>query len=578
MSKLNDEIRCNKCYEIPQIELIPKNGNLCIKKTCFCGQKILSFNTFKNNIVNIDFSNLFCFRCNKKIEKDNQKIFYFNKQYKKIICNNCKVLKMFNEKDNINLLNFDENCFNHQNNKNNFFCLNCKINFCNECLNLHNNHEIKDYSKINFEKNYYFNLKNSLENTIKEKQNYYELIKKEILKKYQFEINLIEKSFKNNEEINNLIINILKKLFSIYENKVNYSTIMNIKNNTYFNKKQMFSNKFHYYNKNNNINYKEIIKYYNNNFLISHFDHEMKCDKNIKAHESPVNKLLELNNKNLISCSFDGYLKIFNKNLEEIYKLLAHSHSINNMNLFDDDKKLITCSSDKILKIWEINENKINILYALNNHSEKINDAIYIKKKNIIISCSKNEIIIWNYLNLNKEEKIIQTINESSFGILNFNNEKIITYNIKKIFFWEFDNNKKLNLISTNEKLNSYSNDMCKKLDNNNIIMVCNNVINVINVNTYQIVTIIKNEMGMISSFILMKNKTIVVSQFDCVSQIEINEFYNLKIIKNFRYSDYDDYYGCEDDNHINSMTELNNGKIAICYRNSFIEIWKNGN
>ena len=210
---MKDEIRCNKCFEIPQIELIPNNGNLCIKKICFCEQKILSFNTFQKNNVNFDFSNLNCFRCNKNIEKNNLKEFYFNKQYKKIICNNCKVLNIFKEKDNINLLNFDENCFNHQNNKNNFFCLNCRINFCDKCLNLHNNHEIKDYSKINFEKDYYMKIKDSLEKTIKEKKDYYEKIKNEILNIYQNEINLIEKSFKNNKEINDLIINILKKLF-----------------------------------------------------------------------------------------------------------------------------------------------------------------------------------------------------------------------------------------------------------------------------------------------------------------------------------------------------------------------------
>ena len=578
---MKDEIRCNKCFEIPQIELIPNNGNLCIKKICFCEQKILSFNTFQKNNVNFDFSNLNCFRCNKNIEKNNLKEFYFNKQYKKIICNNCKVLNIFKEKDNINLLNFDENCFNHQNNKNNFFCLNCRINFCDKCLNLHNNHEIKDYSKINFEKDYYMKIKDSLEKTIKEKKDYYEKIKNEILNIYQNEINLIEKSFKNNKEINDLIINILKKLFSIYENKVNYSTIMNIKNNTFFNTKQMFSNRFITINK-NNINYKDIIKYYNSNYLIHHFDHEMKCDKNKKAHDSPVNKLLEISDQTLISCSSDGYVKIFNKNLDQIYECLAHSLSVNNMKLFDNNKKLITCSSDKTLKIWEIiNENQLNILYALiNNHSEKVNDAIYIKNKNIIISCSKNEIIIWNYLNLKNEEKVIQIIKESAFGILEFNKEKIITYNIKKLFFWEFDdNNKNLKLISTLEKINSYLTDMCKKLDNNNIIMICNNIIIIINVNTFQIVTAIKNNFGMINSFILMKNKSIVISQTDCVSQIEFNEYYNMRIIKTFRFDSddyYDDYYGCEDDNHINSMTELNDGKIAICYRNSFIEIWKN--
>ena len=121
------------------------------------------------------------------------------------------------------------------------------------------------------------------------------------------------------------------------------------------------------------------------------------------------------------------------------------------------DEKIIVCLLSKIIiiKIFEENNSKkYNIIQELKpkNKCFNINKVIEIKRKNYIISCDKNNVVIYEkYKNLYLEKDTIKTTNEIKC-IYNINEKCFSFVNPEKqcIFFYDIEDYKNNNFILNN--------------------------------------------------------------------------------------------------------------------------------
>ena len=184
----------------------------------------------------------------------------------------------------------------------NYYCINCKINICDSCLNKHILHQIIPFSQIgfnNFELNQIQNLLNNIENNINElikiKENIKSFINK--IKLCKTNCDIYQKDLKNNfKEYYINCLNIINEKSKIEENI-------------------------------NMINLKE-------NYII--------CEYDIKKEE--LNKPIQI-----LNCLDEDFKKILEERFKKIgiddYKLEINDNEINNMNceLFLNNKEIDFC-------------------------------------------------------------------------------------------------------------------------------------------------------------------------------------------------------------------------------------------
>ena len=140
----------------------------------------------------------------------------------------------------------------------------------------------------------------------------------------------------------------------------------------------------------------------------------------IKAHDSDITYIKQIKNGNIISCSKDKSLKIWeqkNNNLTQLHILLSHTGSVNKVYEYKQNY-FISCSDDSTLKIWNININ----IKTLNKHNDSIVNILLIKH-NILISASRDKILyFWNIDNFSIKG-IIENIHcYSNNSMVNYNN------------------------------------------------------------------------------------------------------------------------------------------------------------
>ena len=111
------------------------------------------------------------------------------------------------------------------------------------------------------------------------------------------------------------------------------------------------------------------------------------------------------------------------KNKFEINQIIKYPHKLKIRKVvYYSNKNLISCSFDKTIKIWEEkNNNYQNIITLID--TDKVISILLLVDKNILISCRKNGVKFWN---LNKYEF---TINFDNIII----NGKIVYVELVKI-------------------------------------------------------------------------------------------------------------------------------------------------
>ena len=296
------------------------------------------------------------------------------------------------------------------------FCLNCKINLCDECLLSHNSslHSIKEIQKIinEEEKELIIEYKKELtmmKDLINKKINDYKKEKEneeenyiKLLNSMKYMLQIKEKIIDINlkeENVNTYDIISLKYILDKY-NKAKINTLIN-------NLKQIS-----YKEKKNEINHYKNCVYYSinsipNNKII-----------NIK-YGGWVNHVIQLRNGNIMSAHWDQLLvyKIINTNnkYELILKININNGSINHIYEYKNNKILLCDNKMKIIQLSQDNKNFkcLNVL----DYGRKIipfipEKPIYSGDKNFIFMCTPNGIKLYSYLDYedNYEDDIINDL------------------------------------------------------------------------------------------------------------------------------------------------------------------------
>ena len=199
------------------------------------------------------------------------------------------------------------------------------------------------------------------------------------------------------------------------------------------------------------------------------------------AHKDRITKVIYCLNGNIISCSWDKTIKIWEENKDNNYnciQILKHSKWISSILLLEDKNILISSGKDGT-KFWNLTNYKcikhIQETYCENNNSLKRldNDRIIIggddKKIINIISINErkiiknigNDFICWGICVIEDkgifliggQSKVIKIYNSNNyecikifkdvhnnfiFGIKELTNENIISYGDKMINIWSF--------------------------------------------------------------------------------------------------------------------------------------------
>ena len=283
--------------------------------------------------------------------------------------------------------------------------------------NVNNNIESTDSDVYN--KNNYYNdlfvINNTQNNAINYNNNYTQNnainninnSKKESTKK-----NTIDSS-NNSVAITDNICNIciLKNKYFCCLDK--YCKILKIKNFDKF-KLKIFDK-----NSNSEINY--ILGLSDGRLLICNLDYLIKIieidyeTKNyiftniLKGHSNLITKVIELKNGKLCSCSFDGSIKLWKKNIDNSYKLEI------NLNFFENGKFYSLLEVNEIIfSLLNFENKKFLYFLNLNNKEERIKELnnINLKRENLIQLDNNHLIIGGNYviyiyeINSNKEIEI----------------------------------------------------------------------------------------------------------------------------------------------------------------------------
>ena len=185
----------------------------------------------------------------------------------------------------------------------------------------------------------------------------------------------------------------------------------------------------------------------------------IKCELTLKGHSWSVLSLIQLNNGKLVSSSSDQTIKFwdFNFDKSEIStknqlnlnnfflrkSIKAHSDSVNNL-LQLKNGNLVSCSKDKTIKIWDIsNLNEIKELYTLKGHNNSVNKVIELQDKSQIISCSfDGKIIFWD-LNMKKDKIIIKGHIKYIYDIILLNKNEFASSSFEEIKVWNIEKKEK---------------------------------------------------------------------------------------------------------------------------------------
>ena len=565
----------------------------------YSSKKIIYKNN-KNNIENTNFvepifNNIKCPICNKiclvNINKKELSVTFRcnnnNCNYNKIQNNIYTCPKNYVKRENNEYLDNSEIfCQNHPKLKNNLYCIDCKENFCEQCIKFHENHQKIELNNIRVKENEVFIIKikasekfekfskvlndiinwkikfeNGINSLINIMRNIYNLKNFLIMnydKKFSYNYNYIQ----NFNNIRDMDINIpeLDKFFESSEFKekgnllmeaiTNIKNIININDNnndnynvnnqliisplfkSQDNLKKYFSNNMTSKNKKENIlkKYENLYSNYSRRVeKIIYKGNKIIKEKRDKEKDKNNSKKIDKNyqNRNLSTIEQNENLekKILNLNLDKnlIKKLEVKNKEHEERRIYDDKKETEEKKIDIDIK-EENNSNKNNI--SKNVKIDNLDNNTNPKYRNIDNNTSINMT-----LSINENNKIYQNENDNTVNEDNLDNgriedmtSEIITKNSK--LFIEVEETKK------EERMNENILELKKEL----------------------------KEIDIIKSVEVINNNEILV----CTPK-------SLKIYKIKSEQEIDAYFIINDYNNINYGNQLSSGDLIICLTNKII-------
>ena len=378
-----------------------------------------------------NFHLLFCKNFDKNIEIKNEKenIMYENYEEIKYLIDE-KIIDYESEiklnKQFMPLYMYDTFCSKHKK-PYNYFCENCKINLCNDCIN-HNNHKILDWfdienimilkqEEIKEEKK---NL-NNIALKVNELIQYLSIYLNTLIQKQRDIINFKEKILINAKYINNNY-NIYKNLKNIHFNKKTFKEDIYLKENDVLKKLNML---FEYLNEPYSIinqkifNKKSKENIYKNISMINNFINNKKInDKNENLNYS-ITSFLIFDEKKINDNIFSENIFVYSTNNGDanFYKIdnFGKSKKITSFYLFPKNQGIFDLKKIGTNKVLLGGYEKLKIINVkLNKKTYNIINIIYYSKNYFIKNWVLNTDIILSYFQ-NKNLKLIKYKNNNDY-------------------------------------------------------------------------------------------------------------------------------------------------------------------
>ena len=517
---------------------------------------------------------------------------YINKNNKslKLFCNNCKKTPIINlnyknekilisHKCKKNIVStsiekfLDKNIFIKKNDKRKLT----------EIIGKENDIYIKNNIAKNFLENMSIkNLKsnnNKIDNSyykkqIKNAENYLKNIEnvKNYFNKKMNEINRLYNIYK---DLNEKELILVKYLLNINNHKETKQSIKNILNILNFN---LINNNFNNFDNNiNEINFSledfHMFLSSTKNFILKETLKKIEEKKIIEfnnEHNNSIYCLLYLKDKRIASSGYDNNIFIYNKDSYEIdIKIKEHEGCVWFITQ-NSKENLISCSYDKTIKIFELFNDSYQILQVLTHHSDSVLKVIELHNGNLVSCSNDKNIIIWEEKsNLYLYKKTLEGHKDIVYSIIEINENEIVSASRweKSLYFWNIKNNNN-NYILNNIDCGSSSN--CLFLINDKYFIVGGlNCIYIIDSKVYSIINIIDyncEDSYMRCFYKINDNIILSANGVGNIQQWEINDKdYNWKLIsvKNNIHTDY-----------INSIIIDDEGKIFTCSDDKTIKIF----
>ena len=296
----------------------------------------------------------------------------------------------------------------------------------------------------------------------------------------------------------------------------------------------------------------------------------IKCIKEFNKNEDCIVYLLRLKNGNLITCSQDKEINIYEKNTFNL--LLSWTGHLNSINCLCElnEYRIASCSDDKRISIWTYSiEKKLalqEIIFIA--HSSFINKIISLQDGNIASCSEDSNIHIWN--SQAPFNKICSLLGHKCdvTSIIQMKNKKIVSTSGNKeggmMKIWTMnENNDAVVGVESITNVFCYCMNSLVEIDDNKVAVGGYKIIKIVNINKKQIELKIECHKYLISSVSVLNDGSIVSASEDG----------NICILKEFYY----DILKSIDDAHdiiIFSLCTLSDHSFCSSSKDGLIKIW----
>ena len=410
-------LRCENCYSIKKVTIDPAMPQSFVKTECRCESSKLFLQNFLKELNKGASYKIICKIC----KKEDKNASYCN-DCNHIYCSKC--IKDHNKHRHISISKVDFYCVFHQKELFFAFCKDCSMNFCKKCEQekKHLNHSICTFNKLIMSKsdrNYLKEKFRLAENKLEYSTQFATAFAKKL--KNEEQKNIITNAEKKNLEQNKDILELVNFFIYFYDNSKykNYSIIYNFTENINLN-----VNKFKFSENNVGLEdaYKQILQYFNEDFIIIRNDKMGEYKDNKKEDNSGRNKSLwEFEDENEIGTrqTVIGTMAFnqFGLNLNDNYN--SYNDALNKKeNLLNSLK-----NTNKKVSIFKNKYPKPNVGNDDDNYYRPRSHAIFIPTKNMSKQVkNKNQNNNKNDKNDEKIENIV--IKEENEEIENNDNKQ----------------------------------------------------------------------------------------------------------------------------------------------------------
>lgn len=559
---------CPRCFQIPKISIIHSNK---IHITCpFCLNDIILL--IEEYLTEIPLLNVQK-KCEKNVSHSNRKAHYFCIDCNQWLCLDCYHNHLSSNKNLHRFVKYqsflNNHCNIHLNNILNLFCLECNIHLCSSCIEAHKNHTIYELSNL-LPTEKFIEINDKYKRVKSEYEEKIIILKSRYVSKLQGMVNRINKAFEFNKKINDNLSSFLGILVDNYNNfQNNYYILTNLISNINL----IDTAQINFDEKISEKSVENLVSFFNSytfiekkviNYLIN-----LNLKKTIIKKKSYVNCLLMLHDGRLASCYSDCSIKVHNTTDYSVVISIdqAHSKGINNISQLKNNQ-ILSCSDDKTIKIWEIFENEYKFITTINYHSSEVLKALPLKNDKVasFVFHAKN-IKIWssnppyNLITKNLQHKgTVESILEQK------NKNILVTACSDRLLrFFNLDN---FQCNHTINDVQSSSRNGMLEIDDDRIIITGFGCLIIVDTIDYSVVKKVEEPLfGIINAILLLPDRSLLIG----CGQMEEKIFIQIEQEKFEFVSEKIEVH----QSTINSLVSLSNHSFASCSDDKTIKIWE---